>query len=121
MAGLKSFKIVEDDLSFDSGKKIVITDGDNEVAQALERCFTTDAGEWFLNGRHGLKYPKIRGKGVTDEAIQLAVIKAAIQDERVSEVVSIEIERDNLRRTVDIKFLCRLVSGAEISVPINFS
>ncbi len=117
---MKSFKISDGDFNFNSDKKIVMTEGDDEVGQALERCFTTDAGEWFLNGGHGLEYPKIRGKGVTDEAVQMAVIKAAVQDGRVSEVISIDISRDAVRRTVDIKFTCKLVSGGEVSVPVRF-
>lgn len=117
---MKTFKITDGDFSFGSNKKIVMTDGSDEEAQALERCFTTNAGEWFLNAVHGLEYPKIRGKGITDEAIQMAVIKAAVQDTRVKEVISIDIDRNEAKRTVSIIFQCRLVSGATVIVPFSF-
>lgn len=116
---MKTFKIIEGDIAFDSDKKIIMTTNDGEVAQALERCFTTNAGEWFLNALHGLEYPEIQGKGITDEAIQIAVIKAAAQDNRVKEVTGIDIERDEARRTVGIRFYCLLASGASKTVSFN--
>lgn len=116
----RTFKMQEGDLAFDTDRNIIFCSGNDEIAQALERLFTTDAGEWFLNPEHGLEYPSIRGKGVTEEHIQMAVIKAALQEARVREIINIEIEKDVLRRTVDIIFTCRIDTGAEIRVPFSF-
>ena len=114
---MKTFKIVDGDFLLDADQTIVMTDGDEEIAQAIERCFTTNAGEWFLNALHGLEYDKIRGKGVTNEAIQMAVIKAATQDERVREVIHVDIARNANSRAVSIQFRCKLISGAEVTIP----
>ena len=111
---------MDGDLAFDTDGNIMFVSGDCEIEQALERAFTTDAGEWFLNANHGLEYPRIRGKGVTDEAIQMAVIRTALQEARVREVISIDIEKDQRYRTVRINFLCRIDTGAVIAVPFSF-
>lgn len=117
---MKTFLIADGDIVINSDQKIEMVDGDAEVAQALERCFTTNTGEWFLNAGHGLEYPKIRGKGVSDEAIQMAVIKAAVQDKRVKEVISIDIERNEPGRAVRILLHCKLDSGVTTAVPFSF-
>ena len=117
---MRTFLLVENDIAFDKDRNIIMTQGDDEVAQSLERVFTTNAGEWFLNILHGLEYPRIQGKGVTDEEIQMAVIQAALQDHRVTEVLQIDIIHDVPRRTVDINFHCHVDTGAKIIVPFAF-
>jgi len=117
---MRTFKLTDNDLTINTDRNIEFISGDGELAQALERTFTTNAGEWFLNVLHGLRYPDIQGKGVTDEAIQMAVIDASLQELRVREVVSIDINRDTPRRTVDIVFHCTAEGGVAIEVPFSF-
>lgn len=117
----RTFKLTDNDLTFNTDRNIAFVSGDEEIKQALERIFTTNAGEWFLNALHGLEYTQITGKSVTNEAIQMAVIKAALQEARVREVISIEIEKDAKKRTVDIIFNCVVDEGAVIAVPFNFN
>jgi len=120
MGELRTFLLVDGDLAFDLSRNIIFTQGDTEISQSLERVFTTNAGEWFLNAAHGLEYPRIQGKGITDENIQLAIIQAALQDQRVTEVLEINIEHDNVRRRVLINFLCHVNTGAVLTVPFEF-
>ena len=117
----RTFKITNGDLTFDTDKNIAFVSGDDEIAQALERAFTTNAGEWFLNADHGLEYPLIQDKnGLSDENIQMAIIRAALQEARVREVMEIEIDRDVQRRTIGVVFVCRVDTGATIRVPFSF-
>ena len=116
----RTFGLADGDLAFDTDRNIVMISGDDEITQALERLFTTDAEEWFLNPNHGLQYHKIRAKWVTNEQIQMAVVIAALQEARVREVIQIEIEKDVGRRTVDIAFICRVDTGATVRVPFSF-
>jgi len=115
----RTFKLIENDIAIDTDGNIAMTSGSDEEMQALERAFTTNAGEWFLNALHGLNYPNIQGKGITDEAIQLEIIQTALQDSRVREIDHIEIERDNPRRTVNILFHGIMHSGGTIAVPFS--
>jgi len=117
---MRTFMLQENDLAFDTDRNICFVQGDDEIAQALERLFTTDAGEWFLSANHGLEYPRIRGKGVSNENIQMAIIRAAFQEARVREVVEINIDKDPINRTVNISFLCMIDTGATITVPFSF-
>jgi len=117
----RTFKLSNGDITFDTDRNITFVIGDDEIAQALERAFTTNAGEWFLNANHGLEYPMIQGKkGLKDEIVQMAVIRCALQEVRVQEVLDIEIQRDVIRRTIDITFQCRVDTGAVITVPFLF-
>jgi len=117
---MRTFLLHENDIIINIDRNIEMTQGDDEIVQALERAFTTNAGEWFLNANHGLEYPLIQGKGITDEAIQLEIIRTALQETRVREVDSIQIERNNINRTVDIMFTGILESGNNITVPFSF-
>ena len=115
----RTFKLTENDLTINTDKNIEMASGYDELTQALERAFTTNAGEWFLNALHGLEYPKIWGKGVTDEEIQLEVIRTALQEPRVREVDGIEITRNEAGRTADIVFHGIVETGETVSVPFT--
>ncbi|MCL2415784.1 MAG: hypothetical protein FWD01_03120 [Defluviitaleaceae bacterium] len=117
---MRTFELQDNDLAFDTDRNIVFIEGEKEITQSLERLFTTDAGEWFLNPNHGLEYAKIRGKYTTNEQMQMAVIKAGLQEARVREIAGIEIEKDTNKRIIDITFICRIDTGAEIRVPFSF-
>jgi len=117
----RTFKVVDGDLAFDTDRNIMFVTGDDEIAQALERAFTTNAGEWFLNDNHGLEYPQIQGKkGLKDEIVQMAIIRCALQDARVQEIINIDIQRDIAKRTINIEFHCKVDTGAVITVPFSF-
>ena len=116
---MRTFMLIDGDLALDTDRNIIFAQGDDEIAQSLERIFTTDAGEWFLNPNHGLEYQNIRGKWTDDEQIQMAVVIAALQEARVKEVVEIEINKDANKRTVDIIFICKVNTGAAIRVPFT--
>jgi len=117
---LRTFKLTNGDLAFDTDYNIMFVQGDEEIAQALERAFTTNAGEWFLNADHGLEYPKIQGKnGLKDEYVQMAIIRCALQDARVREVINIDIQRNIANRTINIDFIFKTDTGATIRVPFS--
>ena len=83
---MKTFKIVNGDLVFDGQGNLVMVEGEDEIAQSIERVLTTNKGEWFLNLEHGLDYQEIQGKGRDVEGIKLAITEAILQEGRVSEV-----------------------------------
>lgn len=113
---MRTFKIVNDDIVFDSRRSIEMVEDKESEKQALERLFTTNAGEWFLNIEHGLEYDEIQGKGITDEQIRYAFMKAVAQELSVDEIKDITIERNNQKRTVRITVSCKMKSGNTVEV-----
>lgn len=108
---MRTFRIVSGDIVFDKQWNLKMVEGREEEIQSIERLLTTNTGEWFLNIEHGLDYSKIQGKNVSDEQIRLALMQALAQEERIEEVESIGIERNQKTRTVKINFQCRMKSG----------
>lgn len=113
---MRTFKIVNDDIIFDDTGNIEMVEGEEAEKQALERLFTTNAGEWFLNVLHGLEYDKIQGKGIPDEQIRLAFMKAIAQEPNVEEIQDIIIEKNNQERITRITVRCKMKSGNVVEV-----
>lgn len=108
---MKTLKIENGDLVFNSQRNLLMVEGHDEEIQSIERLLTTNTGEWFLNIEHGLDYSRLQGKAVSDEQIRLAVLQALAQEGRITEVENIEVRRSDKNRTVAINFRCRMVSG----------
>lgn len=107
---MKTFKIVNGDLVFDGQNNLAMVEGEEEIAQSIERVLTTNKGEWFLNLEHGLDYQEIQGKGRDIEGIKLALTEAILQEERVSEVEKIDLFLDKDRH-LKINVIARLQEG----------
>src|SRR5690554_2349142 len=107
---MKTFKLVNGDLIFDARNNLVMVEGEDEIAQSIERVLTTNKGEWFLNLEHGLDYQEIQGKGRDVEGIKLAITEAILQEERVSEVEGIDTSLDK-NRHLKINVTVRLQEG----------
>lgn len=112
---MRTFRIVSGDIVFDKQWNLKMVEGREEEIQSIERLLTTNTCEWFLNIKHGLDYNKIQGKNVSDEQIRLAVMQALAQEERIVEVTSVDVQRNDKRRTVTISFRCLMKSGKEVT------
>lgn len=112
---MKTFKIVNGDLVFDGQGNLVMVEGEDEIAQSIERILTTNKGEWFLNLEHGLDYSAIQGKGRDIEGIKLAITEAILQEGRVSEVEKIDLSLDKDRH-LKIDVTVRLQEGDTLEV-----
>lgn len=81
-----------------------------EIRQSVERILSTRKGEWFLNTEFGLNYDNLLTKQFDRELIELDVREAILQEERIDEVINIDIEHDRQDRKVKIKFVARVQS-----------
>lgn len=106
-----SFKIENGDLVLDDGNDFKMVEGLDEIAQCVENTLYTNTGEWFLNILHGLRYDGIQGKGKNKSEISLAIIEAVLQEERVQEVVSVDINFDDIKRSMSVNLCLRTVKG----------
>lgn len=111
---MKTFKIVDGDLTFDGQNNLVVIEDVEEEAQSIERILTTNQGEWFLNTLHGLDYNELQGKGKTKEGIMLAITEAIYQDDRVEDIEYIDIKLDRENRNINVDFKVKMKSGNTI-------
>ncbi len=108
---MKTFKIKNGDLVFDSQNNIEMVEGKDEEIQSIERILTTNKGEWFLNILHGLNYDDIQGKGKSKESIKLAITEAIFQDDRVDDLIFLDVNFNRIERKLNIKFKLKMTSG----------
>jgi phage baseplate assembly protein W len=99
---VKSYKVVDDDI------KLEFIEGLEDVKQSVQRILSTRKGEWFLNTDFGLNFDNIITKGFSKDAIELDVTEAILQDSRIDEVVSVNIEHDRTQRIVAINFVAKV-------------
>lgn len=105
---MKVFKVDDKgDLIIENGDLVMI-DGDEEIAQSMERRLSTNKNEWFLDLYFGLDYEAIRGKGVTRDKTELAITEAIYQDERIEDAALIVNEVDNGSRLSDMKVIAKV-------------
>lgn len=108
---MKTFKIVNGDLVFDSVKNLAMVEGKEEEIQSLERTLSTNTGEWFLNTLHGLDYSEIQGKGKSEEGIRLAITEAAFQEERIIDIEFLEVKINPATRSLIVNFKFETLEG----------
>ena len=117
---LKTFKINNDDLVFDEFGNLEMINNYDEITQSIQRILSTNKSEWFLNTEFGLEYDQIKGKGKLTENIELAIMEAIYQDDRISEVNILEVKRNDADRTVLIKFNItvndEIIEGIEVKI-----
>lgn len=116
---METFKIIEDDISFDGQNNIEIVSGQDEEVQSIERALTTNIEEWFLNAEHGFDYSVIQRKAVDEEQIRLALIEVILQEDRVSEVEEITIDLNRQTRNMTIGFKAKMKSGGAIQEVVS--
>lgn len=103
MKNKKSFKISDDDLVITKGH-LEMTCGKEEVCQCVERALTTRLGEFFLRLNHGLDYTELKSKAPLEDRIKSDVIECVLQEERVKQVVNIDVLINRASRQAVIKF-----------------
>lgn len=108
---MKTFKIIDGDITFDGQNDIAMVEGEEEEAQCIERALSTNEGEWFLNILHGLNRKVIQTKGIDEESIRLELMKTISQEERVAEIQELDLQFEKRVRKLHIYFKVRMHSG----------
>ena len=110
---MKTFKIVDDDIVFDSINNIEMVEDEEEIMQCVQRTLSTNLKEWFLNEAFGLDYAAIQTKQVDKDNIRIALLEAIFQESRVEEVTEINIEFNHKERNILISFKFRTANGEQ--------
>lgn len=95
--------------------KTKLTSGFDEILQSIKNRLLTRKGEFFLDVNYGLEYENIFSitqKDPSEELKRFAIRECILQDDRVSRVEEIEIQKN--KRTVSIKFKAYLKTNEEL-------
>lgn len=94
--------ILEDgDLLFKDGD-VVQVDEITDIKQELATVFNTWKGEFFLDENLGIEYDRILGKQVSNDTIMMVVADGISQVERITDIVDIDIERNDITRLIKV-------------------
>jgi len=104
---VKTLALLNGDLLFEHGD-FKLDEGEKEVAQCIGISLGTNLKEWFLNEATGLDFKRVLEKSTKEEA-RAEVMRVLSQEERISEINSIEINDAN--RTRMIVYSVTLIDG----------
>lgn len=116
---MKTFKVVDGDIIFGSQGEIVMVEGQEEEAQSIERIFSANAKEFFLDPDHGFEFDLLKTKRPDKNLIRLGLITAATQDDRVKTVRDSTINFDSAERTLSIGFKIITKSGNTVESEVT--
>ncbi|ACV28882.1 Protein of uncharacterised function (DUF2634) [Anaerococcus prevotii] len=104
MSYYETFKMTNGDIDI-IDNDLYLVGGQEEMRQNIENRLAVNKGEWFLDLNLGLSYKDITGKDIRDSDIEYWIRECVLQDERIKEVRSIDIDRNSEKRTANISIL----------------
>lgn len=104
MSYYETFKMTNGDIEI-IDNDLYLVGGQEEMRQNIENRLAVNKGEWFLDLNLGLSYKDITGKDIRDSDIEYWIRECVLQDERIKEVRSIDIDRNSEKRTANISIL----------------
>ncbi|URN85882.1 DUF2634 domain-containing protein [Acetobacterium wieringae] len=116
---MRTFKLIDGDIVFDNNGELVMVEGKEEEAQSLERIFSANVREFFLDPDHGFDFDLLKTKRPDKNLIRLGLIAAATQDDRVKTVTATTIEFDNSARSLAIGFKIITKTGNTIESEVR--
>lgn len=117
---MKTLKVDPDtkDLVFANGN-FEMVEGPDEEVQAVRMAVSTNKGEWFLDTLHGLAYKYLQGKNPNEVQIKAEVTETLYQEDRVSKVLSVEIDFNRQNRKLTITFSAKMKSGEIVTEEVT--
>lgn len=88
-----------------------MTEGADELRQAIEHNLYVRLGEWFLNESVGMSRDYFEEKPPNKKRIVAELTRAILYDERVSEVKDIQLDFNRKDRTLDVGFIALTTEG----------
>lgn len=104
------------DLVFETGRLVLVTDPDEEVAQGIFNRFRLVLGEWFKDTRKGVPYlQKVFVRRPNLAVIRELFRRVIMHDTRVADVPTLTLTIEKETRNLVFEFEARTISGARIS------
>lgn len=116
---MKTLKIVNNDLVFNKNGELEMVEGREEEAQSIERIFSTNIKEFFLDPEHGFDYGVLKVKKPDQNTLRLALINAATQDQRVKTANLLVFKLGQEKRKAVIEFKLKMKNGSTIESEVS--
>lgn len=113
---MKTLKLVDGDLSFDSNGELEMISDDDEFCQSLEMIVKISLGEFYLDETIGLRRDNLLTKNFDEELAQSDIIEALMQDDRVGEVNNISFTIDKETRTLSVDLTVIKTDGSTVNL-----
>lgn len=88
-----------------------LIEGADELKQAVEHNLYVRLGEWFLNETVGLSREYFEEKPPSKKRITAELTRAILYDERVKEIVSLDLDYNPRERTLYVDFVINTEEG----------
>lgn len=113
---MKTLKLVDGDLNFDSNKELEMVSDDEEFCQSLEMIVKIVLGEFFLDETVGLRRDNILTKQFDEELAHADLVEALMQEDRVGEVSDITFTLDKEKRSLAVDITVIKTDGSTVSL-----
>ncbi|NMH83261.1 DUF2634 domain-containing protein [Heyndrickxia coagulans] len=113
---MKSLKLIDGDLSFDSNKELEMVSDDEEYAQNLKVIMQTSLGEFELDETLGLDRTNLLTKQFDEELARADIVEALMQEDRTDEVSDLTFSQDKLNRELSIDLEVKKTDGDSVTV-----
>ena len=107
------------DITLDDAGDLRMISGADSIAQAVRLTLQVYRGEWFLDDRHGVDYPRIVGLRPTDAEVIQTIREAIFQEPEVAHIDALTVSRDDRARTLTVNFRARLRDGQTIATEVS--
>jgi len=112
---MKNLKLVNKDLSLDSGNNLALIEFPESVAQAIETRLRTFLGEWFLDEELGIPFfGEVLVKTNDKSKIDAIFLNEILKIEDVEKIEQFESEIDRETREYNVTTLSVKVSSGEV-------
>lgn len=111
---MRGLKLVNGDLTFDSGGELSMIEGMDEIAQSLFIIVQTRLGEFYLDETVGTDQSALLAKQFDEDAAHDAIVEALMEDDRVEEITDIELTQTG--RTLNVSFMVQTTTGDPVTV-----
>ncbi|MFT8928537.1 MAG: DUF2634 domain-containing protein [Sporolactobacillus sp.] len=111
---MRGLKLVNGDLTFDSGGELSMIEGMDEIAQSLFIIVQTRLGEFYLDETVGTDQSALLAKQFDEDAAHDAIVEALMEDDRVEEITDIEFTQTG--RTLNVSFMVQTTTGDPVTV-----
>lgn len=111
---MKSLKLDDTGDLVMENNELVFINGVDEIKQCLRQILRTNINEWFLDPTLGFdRYTVLGQKTFNEEDVREALVNAIEQEPRIETVENIEINFDDRKRELHIRFVA-IADGEEI-------
>lgn len=114
---MKTLKLVDGDLNFDSNKELEMVSDDEEFIQSLEMIIKITLGEFFLDETVGTRKDNMLTKQFDEELAHADLVEALMQEDRVGEVSSVVFTQDKKKRILSVDLELKKTDGLTVTLP----